>query len=223
MLKSIPHHLRPREKFIQQGPQSLTDAELLALFFRTGVQGCSAIELAQQLINQHQNISTILKLDVDEFCQIKGLGSSKFIQLQAAKEIIGRCQHEDLQQMPIFEQPQQVKDFLYSKMAFLPREEFAVLFLDNQHKLIKFMTLFQGSINQAQVYPRELAKIALQLNASAVILTHNHPSGVAEPSIHDIELTGHIKKALALLEIRVLDHLIVAGQICVSLAERGEL
>ncbi len=223
MLKAIPTHLRPREKFLQHGAHSLSDAELLALFFRTGIPGCSAIELAQQLLNQHGNLSHILRLDCNEFCRTKGLGSSKYIQLQAAKEIVSRCQYETLQQQPVFESPQQVKDFLYNKMAFLQREEFAVLFLDNQHKLIKYSHLFQGTIGQAQVYPRELVKMALQLNAAAVILCHNHPSGIAEPSHHDIELTQHIKKALDLIEIRVLDHIIVAGQVCVSLAERGEL
>jgi DNA repair protein RadC len=223
MLKAMPHHQRPREKFLQLGPQSLTDAELLALFFRTGVQGHSAIDLGQQLINQHDNLANILKLSKKSFCQTKGLGESKYIQLQAVKEIIARCQIHSLSENPVFNQPQQVKDFLTAKLGFLHREVFAVLFLDNQHQLIQFEIMFEGSLAEAQVYPREIAKRALECDAAAIILAHNHPSGNPQPSDDDIQLTRHIKKSLDLIDIRVLDHFIVAKSHLVSLAERGDM
>jgi DNA repair protein RadC len=223
MLKFMPHHQRPREKFLQLGPQSLTDAELLALFFRTGVQGHSAIDLGQQLINQHDNLANILKLSKKSFCQTKGLGESKYIQLQAVKEMIARCQIHHLSENPVFNQPQQVKDFLTAKLGFLHREVFAVLFLDNQHQLIQFEIMFEGSLAEAQVYPREIAKRALECDAAAIILAHNHPSGNPQPSDDDIQLTSHIKKSLDLIDIRVLDHFIVAKSHLVSLAERGDM
>jgi DNA repair protein RadC len=223
MLKAMPHHQRPREKFLQLGPQSLSDAELLALFFRTGVQGHSAIDLGQQLINQHDNLANILKLSKKSFCQTKGLGESKYIQLQAVKEMIARCQMHCLSENPVFNQPQQVKDFLTAKLGFLHREVFAVLFLDNQHQLILFEIMFEGSLAEAQVYPREIAKRALECDAAAIILAHNHPSGNPQPSQDDIQLTLHIKKSLDLIDIRVLDHFIIAKSHLVSLAERGDM
>ena len=222
-IKSWPASERPREKLLSQGAMTLSDAELLAIFLRTGVPGCSAVDLSRELLNQFGSLTALLSADQKNFCQGRGLGEAKYVQLQAAIELSRRYLSERLQRETVFNSPQQVRDYLIARLAHLQREIFTVLFLDNQHRLIVCEDLFFGTIDGASVYPREVVKKCLQHNAAAVILAHNHPSGVAEPSLPDQQITQRLQSALSLMDIRVLDHLIVAGGQTVSFAERGLL
>ncbi|MGH1485238.1 MAG: RadC family protein [Cellvibrionaceae bacterium] len=216
-----PSAERPREKLLSQGPESLSDAELLAIFLRTGYAGKSAVALARDLLTQFNGLRPLLEADKGSFCKAKGLGNAKYTQLQAVLEIARRHLSETLRKGKAFNHAREVKQFLTSKLRHQQREVFAVLFLDNQHRLITYEELFQGTINCAHVYPREIIKRALDHNAAAVILAHNHPSGTTEPSESDKRVTVDIKQALSTLDIRVLDHMVIGDGGVSSFAERG--
>jgi DNA repair protein RadC len=220
-LNDLPPEARPREKLLARGPQALADAELLALLLRTGIQGTTVLQLAQALLDQFGGWHGLLHAGVADLAKIKGLGPAKRAEIAAVLEIARRSLLQELAQRPVFDAPESVKQFLRLKLAGLPHEVFAVLFLDNQHRLIAMEEMFRGTLSQTSVYPREVVKRGLDLGAAAVILAHNHPSGVAEPSRSDEALTQNLKAALALVDIRVLDHLVVGMGEAVSLAERG--
>ena len=222
LLQELPSGLRPREKILAMGPKALTDAELLALVLGTGLRGCSVLELAHQLLERFRGLSGLLSASQSELQTVRGLGGcAKRSQLSAIMELARRSVGEQLQQRQAFESPQAVAQYLQMQLAQSPREVFAVMFLDAQHRLLHYEAMFQGTLSQASVYPREVVKLALELGASAVVLSHNHPSGSVEPSRADERLTQTLKQALHLIDVRVLDHIIVApGQAC-SMAERG--
>ncbi len=220
-IKDWPSSERPREKLLQRGAQSLSDAELLAIFLRTGTAGKTAVDLARELIARYDGLRPLLQADFDTFCSAPGLGLAKYSQLQAILEMSRRHLRETLQRGALLESPQQTRDYLTSELRDYEQEVFSCLFLDNRHRVLQFEKLFFGTINSATVHPREVVKKALKHNAAAVILSHNHPSGVAEPSQADISITKHLKEALALVDIRVLDHFIIGDGESVSLAERG--
>jgi DNA repair protein RadC len=222
-VKDLPADLRPREKLLARGPAALADVELLALLLRTGLKGQGVLQLAQALLDRFGGLSGLLATDTVELGSVKGLGPAKRAELAAVLEIARRSLAARLAQTPVFDSPQAVKDYLQLQLASKPHEVFAVLFLDTQHRLLAFEELFRGTLNQASVYPREVVKRALALNAAAAILAHNHPSGVAEPSRADEALTQALKAALALVDVRVLDHFVVARGGVVSFAERGLL
>jgi len=208
---------------LAHGAHSLSSAELLAIFLRTGIAGKTAVDMARELLHEHGGLRALLLADEERFCQSKGLGSAKYAQLQAVLEMSRRHMLEQLQRGDSLTSPQASRDYLLSQLRDSPHEIFACLFLDNRHRVIVFEQLFRGTIDGANVYPREVVKAALKHNAAAVILAHNHPSGVAEPSQADESITQRLKQALALVDIRVLDHIIVGDGVTVSLAERGVL
>ena len=222
-LKDLPADAQPREKLLARGPQALADAELLALLLRTGIRGQGVLQLAEGVLARTGGYAGLLHGGADRLKGIKGLGPAKRAELAAVVEMARRALAQRLADAPVFDSPQQVKDYLQLHLGALQHEVFAVLWLDAQHRLISMDTLFTGSLSQTSVYPREVVKHALARNAGAVILAHNHPSGVAEPSRADEYLTQSLKSALGLVDVRVLDHLVVdCGQI-VSFAERGLL
>ena len=218
-----PKEERPREKLLSKGAAALSDAELLAIFLRTGLPGITAIDLARGLLSEFGGIGPLLSARQVAFCERKGLGPAKFAQLQAALELTSRYIKEELRANPIFTSPQMVRDYLAVQMRGYQREVFVILLLDSRHQLLDFHELFQGTIDMASVYPREIVKLALQNNAAAVIVAHNHPSGVAEPSQSDIAITRRIKQALALVDIRLLDHFIIGRGAVTSLADTGRV
>lgn len=220
-IKDWPEFERPRERLLAHGPQTLSDAELLAIFLRTGVPGASALDLSRQLLGRFDGLAGLIAADLEQFSQTKGLGAAKYVQLQAALELARRAIDERLRRDTVLNSPDRVRQYLQLQLARREHEVFAVLYLDAQNRLLKCEELFRGTLTQTSVHPRELVKQALRHNAAAVILAHNHPSGVAEPSRADELLTRALKDALALVDIRVLDHLIVAGNTTVSFAERG--
>lgn len=215
-----PSAERPREKLIKRGADALSDAELLAIFLRTGSKDCSAVDLARQMLLDFGSLRGILDADAKAFCRVKGLGMAKFVQLQATLEIARRHLAEHLRHDDCLTRPAQTMNFLRARLRDYDYEVFACLMLDNRNRVIAFRELFRGTIDGACVYPREVVKQALADNAAAVILAHNHPSGVCEPSQADIRITENLRAALALVDIRVLDHVIVGdGVTCLS--ERG--
>lgn len=218
-----PANERPREKLIELGADSLSDAELLAIFLRVGVVGKSAVDLARDLLNKFGTLNAIFAASENELSQVHGIGSSKYVQLQAIFEMSRRALNEQLQQRDIYNSPQQVRDYLVLKLGALTREVFLVMFLDAQNRLNATEELFSGTLTQTSVYPREVVKRAMQHNAASVIFAHNHPSGVAQQSPADELLTKQLKQALALVDVRVLDHFIVAGNQTLSFAEQGLL
>ncbi|CAH9054572.1 hypothetical protein PSECIP111951_02018 [Pseudoalteromonas holothuriae] len=220
-IHAIPVHTRPREKLLNQGPNALTDAELLAIFLRTGVKGMNAVELAQSLLIQNNTLSNLFNASLSDFCAFKGLGEAKYVQLQAVLELSKRYLKERCERDILFGSPEAVTDYLTIQLRGLDHEVFMALYVDNQNRLIKDEILFRGTINAASVYPREVVKAALKHNAASLIFAHNHPSGVAEPSQADKLITKKLQNALALVDINVLDHLIVAGNQCISFAQRG--
>ena len=220
-IKHWPASERPREKLIEQGAHALSDAELLAIFLRTGTQGLSAVELARQVLQQFGGLRAMLSASREDFCKGFGLGDAKYTQLQAVLEMSKRHLQEQLTRDAVFNSAEAVRTYLSTQLRHSQREIFAVLFLDSQHRLIRYQELFMGTIDSAAVYPREVVKAALTHNAAAVILAHNHPSGVAEPSQADINITERIRKALELIDVRLLDHFIVGDERPLSLAERG--
>lgn len=220
-IKHWPAHQRPREKLLQQGAKALSDAELLAIFLRTGCSGLSAVQLAQTLLQHFGSLRALLNADLDSFCAAKGIGEAKFVQLQASVEMSRRYLAEKLQQKDVLTSPGATAQFLLAQLRDQTNEVFAVLLLDNQHRVIQFAELFHGTIDGAAVYPRVILEQALKFHAAALILVHNHPSGIAEPSIADRQITQKVIAALALVDIRVLDHFIVGDGECTSFAERG--
>ena len=222
-IKDLPHDARPREKLLARGPQALADAELLALLLRTGLAGTGVLQMAQQLLAEFGGIGGLLRAPADALRRVKGLGPAKRAELQAVLEIARRALVAELARQPVFDAPDAVRQYLRLQLAHLAHEVFAVLFLDHQHRLLAMEELFRGTLSQTSVYPREVVKRALALNAGAVILAHNHPSGLAEPSRADEYLTQSLKSALALVDVRVLDHLVVGHHDVVSFAERGLL
>lgn len=219
-----PTSERPREKLLARGAQSLSDAELLAIFLRTGIKGKTAVDMARELLSHFGSLNALLSARQDHFCQYPGLGVAKFTQLQAVLEMSRRHLYEELtHNSAVLTSPQQSIRFLQSRLGRQPKEVFAVLFLDNQHQVIRFEELFQGTINAASVYPREVVRRVIELNAAAVILAHNHPSGVTEPSMADRQITEVLTKALALIDVKVLDHIVLGGVNHTSFAERGWL
>ena len=218
-----PEGERPREKLLQRGASSLSDAELLAIFLRTGVTGKSAVDLARELLNQFGNLTQLFATSEADFCAVHGMGQAKFVQLQAVLEMSRRALQEQLQRGDALNSPRAVRDYLQLFLASRQQEVFVALFLDTQHRVIATEELFHGTLSQTSVYPREVVKRALSHNAAAVILAHNHPSGVAEPSSADELITSVLKQALALVDVRVLDHFVVAGGQTLSFAERGLL
>ncbi len=219
--KFLPNDSMPREKLLSRGPQSLSDAELLAILLRTGTQGMNVIELADFLINEFGSLRALFSAKKDHFCQHKGLGEAKYVQLQASLEITQRFLAETLKRGDALTSPQQTQLYLSSVLRDRQREAFYILFLDNQNRVIRDEVLFEGTIDAASVYPREVVKRALYHNAAALILAHNHPSGVAEPSHSDRRITRRLSDALALVDIRVLDHFVVGDGEIVSFSQRG--
>lgn len=222
-IREWPKHERPREKLLMQGAASLSNAELLAIFLRTGTQGVTAVQLAMQLLNDFGSLNTLMSSELDTFCQKKGLGVAKYTQLQAVLELSRRYLEEELKRPAQFNSAADTKYFLTSKLQHETREVFAVLLLDSQHQLIRYEAVFKGGISSANVYPGELVKLALSNNAAAIVLAHNHPSGISEPSLADQQITDRIKKAMALVDIKVLDHIVVGRGECTSFAQRGYL
>jgi DNA repair protein RadC len=222
-MKDLPAAMRPREKMLAQGPAALADAELLALLLRTGLKGTGVLQLAGQLLTTFGGIGGLLQADPAGLKTVKGLGPAKRSELQAVLELARRAIVSQLAQRPVFDSPQAVRDYLRLQLGRLDHEVFAVLFLDAQHRLIAYEPMFRGTLTQTSVYPREVLKRALALNAAALILAHNHPSGVAEPSRADEFLTQSLKTALAMIDVRVLDHFVVGRESVVSFAERGLL
>jgi DNA repair protein RadC len=212
---------RPREKLLQRGPQALSDAELLAIFLRTGVPGKTAVDLARGLLDEHKGLTNLLAADHKRFCASRGLGLAKFAQLQAALEMSRRFLRDSLRRGDALASPEDTRRYLQSRLRTHHQEVFACLFLDSRHRVIEFEELFRGTIDGASVYPREVVRRALYHNAAAVILAHNHPSGVSEPSCADARITERLKAALELVDVRLLDHFVIGDGTPTSLAERG--
>ena len=220
-LGGLPADARPREKLLQRGPAALSDAELLALLLRTGVQGKNVLALAQELVDRFKGIRGLLHSGADALGQVKGLGPAKRAELLAVVELARRALAQELREQPLFDSPQAVAHYLQLHFGHKPHEVFAVLFLDSQHRLIALEELFRGTLSQTSVYPREVVLRALHHHAAAVVLAHNHPSGTAEPSRADEMLTQTLKSALSLVDVRVLDHFVVTASACRSMAELG--
>lgn len=214
---------RPREKLLARGPDVLSDAELLAIFLRTGVPGKTAVDLARELLGRFGGLRELLAAERTQFCAAPGLGDAKYAQLQAVLEMGRRHLGEALQRGVALESPLQAKSYLLACLRDKPHEIFCCLYLDNRHRVLAFEEMFSGTLSGASVYPREVVKAALKINAAAVIFAHNHPSGVAEPSQADEALTRRLKEALALVDIRVLDHLVIGDGEVVSFCDRGLL
>ena len=210
-LQDWPESERPREKLLKLGAASLSEAELLAILLQTGTAGTSALDMARGLLTAERHA----------FCRVRGLGSAKYALLQASIELSRRHYAELMQMGPALANPRATREFLRARLRDRDHEVFCCLFLDNRHRVICFDEVFRGTIDGASVHPREVVKLALARNAAAVILAHNHPSGIAEPSQADELITGRLREALALVDIRVLDHIVVGDGACVSFAERG--
>tara|TARA_R100001163_G_scaffold61326_1_gene51214 strand:+ start:606 stop:1283 length:678 start_codon:yes stop_codon:yes gene_type:complete len=218
-----PQQERPREKLLAKGAQSLSDAELLALFLRTGIPGASALDLARGLLQRFGSLRGVLEADARCFCREPGMGPSRYTQLQAVLELSQRCMLENLQREDALTSAAQSRAYVQNRLRARHREVFLCLLLDSQHRVIAHEELFEGTIDGAMVHPREVLDYALKHQAAAVIFAHNHPSGIAEPSEADISITRRLKAALALVDIRTLDHLVVGDAEVVSMAERGML
>lgn len=219
-----PVHERPRERLLTQGAAALSDAELLAIFLRVGVRGKSAVDLARELVARFGSLTGLFAAKAEELQSVHGMGEAKYVQLQAVLEMSRRALGEEMRSRDVLSSPQAVRDWLRLRLASLPHEVFMVLMLDSQNCLIEAVELFRGTLTQTSVYPREVVKLALAHNAAAIILAHNHPSGVAEPSKADEMLTRSLKQALAMVDVKVLDHFVVAGSTQpLSFAERGLL
>lgn len=224
-LKDLPADAQPREKLLSRGPQALADAELLALLLRTGIAGKGVLQMAAELLAEPPmgfgGVAGLLHATVTDLARIKGLGPAKRAELVAVLELARRALAEQLRERAVLQAPQDVKHYLQLQLGGRSHEVFAVLFLDSQHRLLALEELFRGTLSQTSVYPREVVVRALHHNASAVVLAHNHPSGSVEPSRADELITQTLKAALALVDVRVLDHVIVAPGQALSLAERG--
>ncbi len=219
-IKDWPAEQRPREKLLLNGSAALSDAELLAIFLRTGTRGCSAVDMARSLVDHFGGLRELLKADEQAFCAYPGLGTAKYAQLQAVMEMARRYLFESMQRGHALTSPEDTRQYLSECLRDYQHEVFAALFMDQRHRVICFEELFTGTIDGASVYPREVVKKALQYNAAAIIFAHNHPSGIAEPSSADKHITKRLQDALALMDIKVLDHFIVGDEV-ISFAERG--
>jgi DNA repair protein RadC len=222
-IRDWPADERPREKLLERGATSLTDAELLAIFLRTGVTGKSAVDLARELLDRFGSLSRLCNAERADVCSAPGLGLAKYAQLQASVEMSRRALAEQMRQSDVLSSPAAVRDYLRLTLKDRPVEVFAAVFLDAQNQVIELEELFRGTLTQTSVYPREVVKRALANNAASLILAHNHPSGVAEASQADRLLTQQLKQALGLVDVRVLDHFIIAGAQVLSFAEAGLL
>lgn len=220
-IRDWPADERPREKLLAQGAQGLSDAELLAIFLRTGIAGRSAVDLARDLLQQFGSLRALLKASAADFCRAKGLGEAKYAQLQAVLELARRHLAEALPERELLNEPAILHRYLVSRLREETQEVFLGLFLDRQLRLLASEELARGSLSEAMVYPREVVKAALKHGAAAVIFAHNHPSGLAEPSLQDRAITERLKAALATVEVRLLDHFVVGEGEPVSLAARG--
>ncbi len=216
-----PAEERPREKLLARGADALSDAELLAIFLRTGLPGKSAVELARETLHHFDGLRGLLEADQKAFCTVKGLGEAKFVQLQATLELSRRHLLSTLQRGDALTSPAETRNYLSAQLRHKKREVFACLYLDNRHRVLGYEELFFGTIDGASVHPREVVRRCIAHNAAAVILAHNHPSGVAEPSRSDEDITHRLKEALALVDVRVLGHMVVGDGAITSLAERG--
>ncbi|MBT8135950.1 MAG: DNA repair protein RadC [Gammaproteobacteria bacterium] len=216
-----PRSERPRERLLARGSRALSDAELLAILLGSGVRGATALDLAHALLERFNTLRELLTAPRAEACSVRGLGPARWCQLQAAVEIVRRNLRETLDRPDALTSPRATRRFLHARLRDLPHEVFCCLLLDNRNRVISFEELFRGTIDGASVYPREVVKLALERNAAALILAHNHPSGVAEPSHADEIITRRLRDALALVDIRVLDHFVIGEGDCVSFAERG--
>lgn len=222
-IRDWPVQERPREKLLERGPQALSDAELLAIFLRTGVKGKTAVDLSRELLGQFGSLRALLAADRNRFTQGKGLGLAKYVQLQAVLEMARRHLLDPLQRGEALTSPDLTRTFLQRQLRDHPYEVFAALFLDTRHRLIVYEPMFRGTLDGASVYPREVVRRALDLNAAAIIFAHNHPSGIAQPSAADRAITERLKETLALFDIRVLDHLVIGDGETFSFAEHGWL
>ena len=222
-IKDWPEAERPREKLLSEGPQALTEAELLAVFLRVGTPGKDVLQLAREALARFGGLNGLLAAPRREVEALRGFGPAKYAQLAAVVELARRALREEVRRNEVLNSPHKVRDYLRLALGHTPHEVFVALFLDAQNRLIADRELFRGTLTQTAVYPREVARRALELNSAALILTHNHPSGVAEPSAADRMLTQALKTTLAQLDVPVLDHLIVAGNRCFSFAEAGLL
>jgi len=211
---------RPREKLLQRGANILSDAELLAIFLRTGIKGKSAVDLAKDLLEDTGGLNALLSADEEMFCKHKGLGQAKFVQMKAVVEMSRRYLDEKMRRGNVLTDASAVEDYLKLQLRNYPYEVFCCVFLDNKHRVIEFEELFRGTIDSASVHPREVIRRVLHHNAAAVIFSHNHPSGVAEPSQADQHITTLLTQALDLIDVRVLDHFIIGDEV-VSFAQRG--
>lgn len=220
-IRDWPAAERPREKLLESGASNLSDAELLAIFLRTGVSGKSAVDLARHLLAQFGSLRALLGASQTVFSQQLGLGPAKFAQLQAVLEMSRRHMAERLRSESVLESPVAVRNYLKALLRHEPHEIFGCLFLDSKHRVLGFEALFQGTIDNATVYPRQVVKRALEYNAAALILCHNHPSGSVEPSAADRKLTKLLQNALEAVDVRVLDHIIVGDGDPLSMAEYG--
>jgi len=218
-----PHDDRPREKLLRKGVEALSDAELVAILLRTGLGGKSAVDLARGMLARFGSLTALLAADVAALTALPGVGPVKYVQLQAALEVARRTLRETLDRGSALSSPQAVRDYLRLTLQARPHEVFAVVFLDAQNRVLAMEELFRGTLTQTSVFPREVVKRALAHNAAAVILAHNHPSGVAEPSRADDALTNALRQALALVDVKVLDHFVIGAGTAASYAERGLL
>ena len=218
-----PEDERPRERLLKLGAAALSEAELLAIFLRTGIAGKSAVELGRDLLARFGSLHRLFAAPLEDVAAMRGLGPAKYVQLQAVVEMARRALAEQIQDRDAMSSPQAVRDYLRLSLGARPHEVFVAMFLDAQNRLLGCEELFRGTLTQTSVYPREVVKTALRYNAAGVIFAHNHPSGVAEPSRADELLTQTLKQALSLVEIKTLDHFIVAGSKTISFAERGLL
>jgi DNA repair protein RadC len=218
-----PDAERPREKLLARGAEALSDAELLAIFLRTGTAGRSAVDLARELLERFGGLRPLLGADEAAFCAAPGLGQAKYVQLRAVAEMTRRYLGEALHRGEPIESAASARDYLTARLRDSPREVFACLFLDTRHRVLEYEELFFGTIDGATVHPREVVRRALHHNAAALIVAHNHPSGVAEPSAGDRDITDRLRRALELVEVRLLDHFVIGDGAPVSLAQRGWL
>jgi DNA repair protein RadC len=218
-----PEAERPREKLLSLGPRALSDAELLAIFLRVGCVGKSAVDLARELLHEYGGLRQLLEASQREFCKGLGLGNAKYAQLQAVLEMGRRHLSATMKEGDLLSSPDLVRSYLSAQLRHQPREVFAVLFLDSQNRLIAYEELFFGTIDGASIYPREVVRRALAHNCASVILSHNHPSGVAEPSQADCRITRRLQESLELIDVRVIDHMVVGDSAVISFAERGLL
>ena len=223
LLKDLPAQARPREKLLARGPAALSDAELLALLLRTGLPGKNALQMGQELLDRFGGVGGLLHTTAEALKSIKGLGPAKRAEIVAVLELARRALAEELMEKTLFSTPQVVRDYLQLQLGSRPHEIFAVLFLNSQNRLIALEEMFRGTLTTTSVYPREVVIRALALNAASVVLAHNHPSGAAQPSQADEALTRTLKAALALVDVRVLDHFVVTASRAISMAELGLL